>query len=278
MSATADSGDPRRRVEELEAEVARLRGQLADEQFGASVRETLTQAAATAALTTPAAHTDLLDEIVATAAYVLRAQAASLFLIDEDTEELIFAVTLGEKAAEVKQFRLPVGQGIAGFTAATGQAIAIADVQKDQRWAQDIGRAVDYIPKTMLAVPLIRDDRVVGVLQLLDKDGGKPFGQEDIETASRFATQAAVAIEQSRVASDLTALVRAALRGVGDNTALATAAAEAAGRAGHDAAFLEILQIATTLGAIGRRGDAARRMCAQIVEAIDAYLHTRPGP
>ena len=275
---SAEFESARRRIEELEAEVGRLRGRMADDHLGEELRALLAEVGAAGVITAPTAHADLLDEIVATAAHVLRANAASLFLVDEGTEELVFEVALGEKAAEVKKFRLPLGQGIAGFTAATGQAIAVADVQQDSRWAQEIGRAVEYLPQSILSVPLILGDRVIGVLELLDKEGGRPFGAGDMETAGRFANQAAIAIEQSRATQSLTLLVRSALTGIGDqHRALATRAIAAAARAEESTAYRETLQIAATLGQISRRGDAARRLCEQIVSALDAYLRTLPG-
>jgi GAF domain-containing protein len=267
----------RRRIEELEAEVMRLRGRIADDRIGEDLRAVLTQAGAAGVLTAPTAHTDLLDQIVATAAHVLKANAASLFLIDEEAEELEFVVALGEKASEVKKFRLPIGQGIAGFTAATGQAIAVADVQQDARWAQDIGKAVEYLPQTILSVPLIAAERVIGVLELLDKDGNQPFGADDMETAGLFANQAAIAIQQSRATLNLTALIRESLAGVGEKDSdWMRRAAEAAARTEETATYQETLQIAATLGDISRRGDAARRLCEQVVGAIDAYLKAQP--
>lgn len=273
----SDGDSTRARLAELEAETARLRARLADDRLAEDLRAVLTEAGAAGTLTAPTAHTDLLDSIVATAAHVLRAKAASLFLIDEDAEELVFEVALGEKAAAVKKFRLPLGQGIAGFTAATGQAIAVADVQKDPRWAQDIGRAVEYLPQSILSVPLITGDRVIGVLELLDKDGGRPFGADDMETAGLFANQAAIAIEQSQATQSLGRLLRTELATLGDGRRdLAARAMESVTRIEESAAYRETLQIAATLAEIGRHGDAARRMCEQIVSAIDAYLRSQP--
>jgi signal transduction protein with GAF and PtsI domain len=265
-----------RRIAELEEELARMRGRLADDRYGEDLRASLTQAGAAGALASPTTHNDLLDQIVATAAHVLGANAASLFLVDEETEELIFEVALGEKASEVKKFRLPLGQGIAGFTAATGQALAVADVQQDPRWAQDIGQAVQYLPQSILSVPLSVEDRVTGVLELLDKAGGQPFSPADMETAGLFAAQAAIAIEQSRVAQNLSRLLRSSLAETGTRKDLVSQAMESAARSEESAAYRETLQIAATLAEISRRGDAARHMCQQIVEAIYAYLRSEP--
>lgn len=274
------SGNPQAaadRIRELEAEVQRLRGRLADERIGEDLRAALTTMGVAGVLTAPAAHTDLLDQIVATAAHVLKANAASLFLVDDETEELVFEVALGEKAAEVKKFRLPIGQGIAGFTAATGQAIAVADAQQDPRWAQEIGRAVQYIPKSILSVPLLVDDRVIGVLQLLDKAGGTPFDAVDMETAGRFAVQSAIAIAQSRVTENLVMLTRASLTGLGAVSGdVVTQAGQAADRLEQQADYRDTLQIAQLLAEISREGEAARRMTLQIAEAVTGYLRARP--
>ena len=100
----------------------------------------------------------------------------SLFVLDEDHEELVFQVALGEKAETIKNFRVPLGRGIAGYVAVTGQPIAIADASQDPRFARDIGQAIGYVPRTLLCVPLYLSGRVIGVLELLDKAGGMPFG------------------------------------------------------------------------------------------------------
>lgn len=99
----------------------------ADAAFAEQLRQALIRMAAAGQLTAPVAHTDLLDLIVGTAAQVLGAQAASLYLIDRATNELVFEVALGESAAEARKFRVPVGQGIAGWVAQTGEATLIPD-------------------------------------------------------------------------------------------------------------------------------------------------------
>ena len=277
MTNERHGGDPatlQRRIADLEAENDRLRAGQAEAGAGDDLRTVLTRLGAAGVLGAPSTHSELLDRLVQTAAHVLRANAASLYLVDEEAEELVFEVALGQKAAEVKKFRLPLGTGFAGFTAATGQALAVSDVQGDPRWAQGIGQAVQYIPKTMLSVPLLIEDRVIGVLQLLDKAGGQPFDAADMETAGLFANQAAVAIEQSRATQNITRLVRAALLDLGSTEPdTINRAVELAGQIEESPAYRETVQIAATLAEISRRGDAARRLCEQVVEAINTYLH-----
>ena len=107
------------------------RGHDDDVRFAASLREALSLAEAAGTIGARVTHANLLQMIVETAAQVLRARAGALLLIDEDTEELVFEVAVGGEAEEVKQFRVPVGHGIAGHVALTGQPIAISEAAAD---------------------------------------------------------------------------------------------------------------------------------------------------
>src|SRR5688500_8340791 len=98
-------------------EIARLQRRLEDERFAADLRDALAVASSAAVIAAPVTHQRLLEMIVETAAEVIGARAGALFRIDEATEELIFEVALGPKAAEVRQFRVPLGHGIAGLVA-----------------------------------------------------------------------------------------------------------------------------------------------------------------
>jgi Nif-specific regulatory protein len=193
----------RKTIQEQELQLAELRDQQADSRFANTLRELLLMTGTINTIEAPAKHDVVLDDIVETAANVMRAQAASLFLLDEERNELIFEVALGEKADSVRHFRVPVGRGIAGYVALTGQPIAVADAIQDPRFASEIGKAIGYVPKTILCVPLYLNGRVTGVLELLDKAGGTPFSSADMELLVRFANLAALALHQSRLIYDL---------------------------------------------------------------------------
>jgi GAF domain-containing protein len=179
-------------------EISRLRRKLADERFAEELKDALTLAAAAGEIASPVTHSRLLEMIVETAASVIPSRAASLFLIDEETEELIFEVALGPEAEEVRKFRIPLGQGIAGLVAVSGQPMAISDASSDPRQAADIAKRVGYEPESILCVPLIHNEVVIGVLELLDREGAPSYSAADMATSGLFANQAAVAIEQSR--------------------------------------------------------------------------------
>lgn len=144
-------------------EISRLERRLSDERFAEELKDALTLAAGQ--ISAPVTHSRLLEMIVETAASVIPSRAASLFLIDQETEELIFEVALGPEAEEVRKFRVPLGQGIAGLVAVSGQPMAISDASSDPRQAADIAKSVGYTPGTILCVPLIHNEVVIGVLE-----------------------------------------------------------------------------------------------------------------
>ena len=269
----------RGRVSELEAEVARLQAEAEGAQFASELRARLAVVGAASTLAPPTGHTELLEQLVQTAMHVLRARAGSLYLVDEEKEELVFEVALGERAGMLRGQRLPLGQGIAGWVAASGQAIALSDVQRDPRWAQNIGQAVGYAPQTMLAVPLLLRGRVTGVLQLLDKDGGQPFSAEDMGTLGLFANQAAVAIDLSRTLGSLSVLLRTAITDLDQQRDLGELAEQAAVFADHTEEsrdYRDTMHLAGLLGEIVRQGDAGRRLSLEVVGAIARYLRSQP--
>jgi GAF domain-containing protein len=258
-------------------EIDRLRRQLATDRFADNLREALRLAATAGSLAAPATHSELLDLIVATAAQVISARAAALFLVDRESQELVFEVALGQRAAEARKFRVPLGSGVAGLVAATGQAMAISDAQHDPRHASDIAERVGYQPQSILCVPLIDRDDVIGVLELLDKEGASSFGPSDMAALSLFANQAAVAIQQSRTQGQLAGLLSEVLASAdgGDNFALReqlrafTAGIEA------DASYEKMLELARLLREIAQAGEPELQLCQAIVRGIAEYVRTR---
>jgi GAF domain-containing protein len=108
-----------------------------------------------------------------TAVEVLRAlfesAACSISLVDDDGAELVFVAAAGAGAAEIVGQAVPVGRGIAGWAAMSGQPIAVSDVQADPRFARDVAESTAYVPRAILAAPLMdADGEVLGVLSVLD--------------------------------------------------------------------------------------------------------------
>jgi GAF domain-containing protein len=148
----------------------------------------------------------LLRSIVDATAALFDAEAASIALVEPDGR-LRFRVAAGARSQGVVGMVVGSGEGIAGFVQVTGQPIAVADVRADPRFHLDAARRTGYVPRTLLAVPLQAGDRVLGVLEILDKRGGAGFDMHDISLAGIFARQAAVALDVTKVERDVVRLI-----------------------------------------------------------------------
>lgn len=272
----------RETIARLEREIADLRRQLAAGPFARDLTQALTVAASAGTIAAPVTHARLLELIVETAAHVIPSEAAALFLLDEAARELIFEVALGPKAPEVKHFRVPLGHGIAGLVAVSGQPMAVSDAGADPRQAADIARSVGYVPGSILCVPLVHNDRVTGVLELLDKRGAASFSSADMETLGLFANQAAVAIEQSRTSRNLAGLVAEILASLsaipaGERDGLGREAGRFAGGVEADDSFRGAVELAALVQEIVWRGERERRTCLALLTGFADYLRFQPA-
>src|SRR3954452_5396980 len=101
--------------------------------------------------------------------HLFEAAACSISLVDDEGAELIFVAADGAGAAAIVGQALPVGRGIAGWAAMSGQPIAVSDAQADPRHARDVAESTAYVPRAILAAPLMgADGNVLGVLSVLD--------------------------------------------------------------------------------------------------------------
>jgi transcriptional regulator with GAF, ATPase, and Fis domain len=272
--------EARKEIALLRAELEEVRGSVARERYAEQLTQAMTLAASAGNIASPVSHSRLLEMIVEVAAHVISASAASLFLIDNETNELVFEVALGPKAHEVKKFRVPLGHGIAGLVALTGQPMAVADAQHDPRQASDIAQSVGYTPRSILCVPLFYNDEVTGVLQLLDKVNSEAFTSADMEILGMFANQAAVAIEQSRTHQNLAALIGEVLSSVGaaageTDAKLQNGLRSFAGFVEADASYNRALELARLIQEIVWQGESEAEVCKTILRGFTDYLRLR---
>ena len=175
-------------------------------------------------LETESARAVLRSVVEATVA-LFEAEAASIALYDQATDRLVFEVAAGEQGQGVIGVTIRPDQGIAGYVFTSGQALALSDVASDPRFGRAVAERTAYLPRSIVAVPLVDDHGTIGVLEVLDKRSQAAFSLRDIELAAVFARQAAVAISASRVERDLASLIRATL---GDLAASSGGASDAA--------------------------------------------------
>lgn len=141
----------------------------------------------------------LLKNILENASNILNTEAGSLFLVDSQTDELIFQVTVGPTAANLAGQRLPPGTGVVGKAVITRQPVISNDVQSSTTWNSNTDRQTGYMTRSILAVPMEVKDRVIGVIEIMNKRDGLPFNTDDQNLLAAFAGQAAVALENARL-------------------------------------------------------------------------------
>ncbi|WNR44019.1 PP2C family protein-serine/threonine phosphatase [Paenibacillus roseipurpureus] len=140
---------------------------------------------------------DLLIKIMETSSRIMNAEASSVILVDEDKGELFFDLALGEKGDEVREIRLRIGEGIAGWVAQTGKSVKIDDAAQDERWSSKVAKRVEYPTRNMLCVPLVSKGKIIGVLQVLNKRGDAPFTDRDLQLLESIASPTAAALENA---------------------------------------------------------------------------------
>lgn len=163
---------------------------------------------------TPDAGERVLRSVVDATVALFQAEAASIALYDATTDRLVFRVAAGEQGQGVVGLSVPPDQGLVGYVYTSGQALAISDVRADPRFGRAFAESTEYVPRSIVAVPLTDADGTVGVLEVLDKKDEAAFSLRDIELASVFARQAAVAISATRVERDVSELLGTVLGGL----------------------------------------------------------------
>jgi GAF domain-containing protein len=201
------------------------------------------------------------------------AEAASIVLHDPATDRLVIRVAAGTAGEGAVGLAFPSDQGIAGYVFTTGQPLAVSDVARDPRFGREVAETSGYVPRSILAVPMVDDAGSIGVLEVLDRRGDAGFGIRDLELAAVFARQATVAIRASRVERDIAEILRATLARL--------AADPDAGAEGIDVLVAEATadldaddRLWALADAVVRARTAAPDQVALVVEILEALART----
>ena len=136
----------------------------------------------------------LLDDLLASVLMVVGASAGSLLLVDEESGELVFAVVHGPARERLTGYRLPKGQGIAGWVAANRRPQVVHDVRTDPQFSPLVDETFDFQTRSLAALPLLDGDRVLGVIEALNKASDRDFTQVDNDLLRVVAQLAAAAL------------------------------------------------------------------------------------
>jgi GAF domain-containing protein len=140
-------------------------------------------------------YRQLLQSIVEVARAIFRAKASSIFLLDEEADELVFEAVAGEGSESLVGRRFPSSTGIAGFVLVRRQPLVIEDVLEDPRFSRETAESTGFLPKGLMAVPLLHEERALGVLEVLDRPSDAHFTLAEMDLLGLFANQAAIALD-----------------------------------------------------------------------------------
>ncbi len=146
---------------------------------------------------------ELLEKVMQTTKTAIGAEACSVLLLDEATGELVFEVALGKRGDDVKKIRIKPGQGIAGWVFEHKEPLLISDAKKDERFFQAVDKQTGFESKSMVAAPLIVKDKILGVIQVINKTNEAFFEAEDRDSLMTLSGQIAVAIDNAGMTENI---------------------------------------------------------------------------
>lgn len=219
------------------------------------------------ALTDPL--TGSIENLLLITAAELGSEEASVLVRDGGNGDLRFLTAIGRVADQLKDMRVPAGKGIAGFVFSSGQPMTIADAESEESFYKEVDRSTGFTTQMILATPLRYNGEVIGVLEYINRRGDPPydnFTPEEMDKAAFFADAIASlvnAYESARIFRDLSekmlsnedeaefAEVREWLEYLRDGTE-----------------HREMIELAVLVREIASRGEAERKMCREVLEAI----------
>ena len=159
------------------------------------MNDDLRAAVAAGALGSEQSYRELLQSVVEVARAIFGARASSVFLFDDASDELVFEAVAGEGAEELIGRRFPSSTGIAGWVLVTRQPLVVEELADDPRFAREAAESTGFVPKGLMAVPLLHEDRTLGVLEVLDRPQKAAFTLAEMELLGLFANEAAIALD-----------------------------------------------------------------------------------
>jgi GAF domain-containing protein len=141
----------------------------------------------------------LLDNILASTLEAVGASDGSLLLVDDDTNELVFAVVHGQARDRLTGFRIPIGEGIAGWVAAERKPAVVEDASADHRFSPRVDQTFDFQTRSVAAVPLVYDERILGVIEAVNKTYDREFTEDDrllLQVIGQLASEAIALAER----------------------------------------------------------------------------------
>lgn len=133
------------------------------------------------AITSPSELLEMVMNILTIALDAVESENGSILLMDEESDELVFVAVVGDRADELLDFRIPAGSGIAGWVNLHKKAALVSDVRKDDRWISAVDQSIGFHTQSLMAVPLILEDKVLGVVEVVNSRSENHFNDNDLD-------------------------------------------------------------------------------------------------
>ena len=142
---------------------------------------------------------EVINNSLAAVEQFIEVETSSIFELDTTSGELFFCCARGSRAEKIQNLRLKIGEGIAGYVAQTEKAMIVGDAHHDPRFFASFDAISGFTTRSILCVPLKVKNRLIGVLELLNKKDGTAFDEEDLDIISILANQIGIAMENARL-------------------------------------------------------------------------------
>jgi signal transduction protein with GAF and PtsI domain len=274
------------KLRDIKKERDLLKSHIEEFSFEQRVRELMQLLNTTMTVVEPKGYIHLIKSTLRTIRKLLNAEWSSILLIDKKTNELVLETDPEREKPMV--FRFPLGEGIAGTVAITGEPIIAADIQSDPRWKKDIAEATGYHPKTILCVPLIYNEDIIGVVEAFDKFNNEQFTLEDMGLLSTMSDLLATLVYNMSIYKDISSLFLSTLKYLSEQASMNLEGEDLTERISKYAIELsekmemgqdyqDTLKLAILVHEVGEHGPHARKLCKKFLTDFLEYIHNVEG-
>ncbi len=148
-------------------------------------------------------HREVWRKAMEAATQLMKAEAGSLLLTNEGKNQLYFEVALGDREEDIKMITLNLGEGIAGRVAQSGKPLIVNHPEKDPHFLQEVDQRTEFKTRNLICVPVKIKEKVIGVLEAINKKEKKDFDEEDLYLFTSLADQVAIALDNARLYQEL---------------------------------------------------------------------------
>ena len=148
-------------------------------------------------------HKEIRRRATEAATRLMKAEAGSLLLLNEEKGQLNFEVVLGDREEDIKMISLNFGEGIAGWVAQHGKSLIVNSPERDHRFFRGVDERTAFKTRNIICVPVKVKEKIVVVLEAVNKQDGGKFNREDLSLLTSLADQVAVALDNSRLYQEL---------------------------------------------------------------------------